>query len=448
LNRPRFAARKAGSHELDLSARIGEWASTFEPSPSRLARVRASIRDFLGCVVAGTRQPELRHALWLAHGGGVPVWGLADSFDGAGAALITATAGSLLQLHDYYSPGASHPSAPVISAAWAARHADGRTRADDFARAVAAGYETANRIADACMPAQLLAGSSPTGTAGSIGAAVAAALIRDLGAAGIARAVANAAMMLPATPFAAMRSHGALVPLHTGLAARAGYEAASLAREAGAGQHVLEGDARGCGLIELLAGTSSAVEPERWHGETLDAVGWKFFPACLATHAAIEAVLRLERIAAADIARVTIRRPGGLLESLVALGPTDGDLYDRLMSLRWVVARALELGRYAYPDAVVHRPATMDLAHKIELVVEAPVDASEAAAQCIHVEVHAADGRTHSIDYVRSAVHDPEQRGPRGFTRVLDELALRRKYDELIAGTRLPAHQLLCLGIG
>jgi hypothetical protein len=31
---------------------------------------------------------------------------------------------------------------------------------------------------------------------------------------------------------------------------------------------------------------------------------------------------------------------------------------------------------------------------------------------------------------------------------VLDELALRRKYDELIAGTRLPAHQLLCLGIG
>jgi 2-methylcitrate dehydratase PrpD len=295
------------------------------------------------------------------------------------------------------------------------------------------------------MPAQLLAGSVPTGTAGALGAAVAAALIRGLGPAGIGRAVSIAALLLPATPFAAMRSHGALVPLHGGLAARAGYEAASLARDAGAGQRVLEGDARGPGLIALLGGTAAAIEPERWAGESLDAIGWKFFPACLATHPAIEAALRLERIAPADIARVEIERPAGPLDSMVANGPADGGLYDRLMSLRWVVARALELGRYDYPQAIIDRRSTMDLAQKIELVQK---PAADSALPSTSVRVHARDGSTRAIVYHRSGVRDPENRGPRGFTRVLDELALRRKYDDLIAGTAVPAPQLRALGIG
>jgi 2-methylcitrate dehydratase PrpD len=298
------------------------------------------------------------------------------------------------------------------------------------------------------MPAQLLAGSSPTGTAGAIGAAVAAALIRDLGAAGIARAVGNAALLLPATPFAAMRSHGTLVPLHPGLAARAGYEAASLARDAGAGKRVLEGDGRGPGLIQLLGGSPTAIAPERWGGETLEDIGWKFFPACLATHPAIEAVLRLERVAPTDIARVRIRQGGGALACMVAHGPTAGDLYDRLMSLRWVVARALELGRYDYPEAIVDRPATLDLAQKIELVLDPVVDSADAAANRMIVEIHIRDGRTHAIEYSRSAIREPEHRGPRGFTRLLDELALRRKFDDLMAGTRLPEAQLRTLSIG
>lgn len=122
--------------------RIGAWAHTFRPSTARSARIRASIRDFVGCVVAGSRRPELRPALLLAHSGGVPVWGLPDSFDPAGAALVNGTAGALLQLHDFHAGGGLHPSSPIIPGAWSALHSfgRGRGRGPQFVRAVATGY--------------------------------------------------------------------------------------------------------------------------------------------------------------------------------------------------------------------------------------------------------------------------------------------------------------------
>jgi len=433
LNRRRGASfdvmTAVTSAAFDLSQRIGEWAHAFTPSQTRMQRIRTSVRDFIGCVVAGTRRAELQPALRLAQGGSVSVWGLTDSFDPAGAALVTGTAGALLQLQDVYRPGGSHPSSPVIAAAWSALQVSAGVPAEVFLHAVAAGYEAANRIADACMPAQLLAGSSPTGTAGCIGAAVAAAKIRGLDRHGIARAVANAAFLLPATPFASMRAHGALAPLHGGLAARAGYEAASLARDASAGRRLLEGDSGGPGLIALLGGRVSLLEPELWHGETIDAVCWKFFPACFASHTAIEALLSLGHIDSTQVERVVVRRPAGLLDATVAAGPRQGGLYDRLMSIRWSLARALELGHYEYPEAIADEPSTLALARKIELIHDPELDAQSPGSVAATIEVHVSRG-VRRIEYRRPAGSDPEIH--RGWTAKLDEAALNRKFEQLI----------------
>jgi 2-methylcitrate dehydratase PrpD len=430
----------------DLAQRIGTWAEGFSPTPSHLARIKASIRDFVGCVAAGTAHEELRPAISLAAEGRVPVWGMADSFDPSGAALVVGCAGALLQLHDVYGPGACHPSAPVISAAWSTFHHVGGVPSEDFVCAVATGYEAANRIAAACVPAQLFAGSSPTGTAGALGAAVAAAKIRRLNAAGIGRAVTNAALLLPATPFAAMRTHGALAPLHPGLAGRAGYEAASLARHGDAGRHILEGDAEGPGLIGLLGAKSAHIEPERWNGGTIDKIGWKFFPACLATHVALEAVLRMDRVVPQEIDRVVVRRPGGPLESMVANGLGDGGLYDRLMSLRWVLARALELGCYRYPDAVVDSPATASLARKFELIVDATPAATHDEAWTT-VEIYAAGALRSRIDYKHLVDADRTSPGPRGWTMTLDESALLDKFESLTAQAEIDPEHLAMIGI-
>jgi 2-methylcitrate dehydratase PrpD len=417
------AQRRRAAAAGDLAQRIGKWSRQASLSPERLARIRASIQDFVGCVVAGTRRAELRPALWLAHGGGVPVWGLADSFDAAGAALVAGTAGSLLQLHDFYGPGGSHPSAPVIAAAWSALHSLGAGPTASFVPAVAAGYEVANRMADACMPGQILAGSTPTATSGAFGAAVAAALIGGLDAAGVGRAVCNAALLLSAAPIAAMRAHGSLVPLHAGLAARAGYEAALLARDADAGTQVLEGDRHGPGLISLLGGDARRIEPDAWNGETIDAVGWKFIPACFGSHVALEAVLRMEQIDPACIQRVVVRQSARLLDVVVESGPVAGD-----------------------PEAVDAAAATTALAAKIEIEHDPLLDASLPHTLCACIEVHTRTG-VRRIDYRRPSKGDPESPGPRGWSVTLDPTSLLRKFEALVEGNVSTPEILAAMGI-
>ena len=414
----------------DLAERVGRWAFQFAPSAAHTARIRASIRDFLGCVTAGTRRPELQSALWLAHGGAVPVCGLADSFDPAGAALIAGTAGSLLQLHDVYVPAGLHPSSPVIPAAWSALHSLGARRRNEFVRAVAVGYEVANRFGAACAPQQALAGSSGTGTAGALGAATAAAIVAGMDAAGIAAALSNAALMLAATPVAAMRAHGSVVPLHSGIAARCGFEAASVARAGSAGRYVLEGDVRGPGLLGLLQARVQQLVPENWHGETIDDVSWKFYPACFASLACIEATLQIRPLVKGTIRHVTLYVPDRML-ALVACGPNSDELYDRLMSLRWVVARALDCGEYNIACALESSASTLALAQRIQVIHAPELDALLPKVIAADVSVET-DRETRRVAYRRPVHDDPPDNAARGWTRALDEQALHAKFKMLV----------------
>ncbi len=414
----------------DLAERIGLWAANFAPSAAQLARIRASIRDFMGCVVAGTRRSELRPALWLAHGGAVPVWGLSDSFDPAGAALVSGTAGALLQLHDVYVPAGLHPSSTVIPAAWSALHGAGARRREVFVLAVAAGYESANRFAVACAPGQAHAGSSATATGGAIGAAVAAALVAGLDARGIGDAIANAAMLMQAGPTAGMRAHGSLAPLHSGLAARAGYEAASLARAGNAGRHILEGDATGPGLMQFLRGQLHSLQPEEWHGQTIDEVCWKYFPACFFSLAAIEAALQIPLVNRDHIGRVSLRLPNRML-ALVGHGPRGPELYDRLMSLRWGVACALLHGCYDIDHALETNKDTLALAQRIQ-VVHAP-ELDRLLPDTLSADLSVYSEQEHlQLAYRRSATLDPPRAGfPTGSSFVLDDARLREKFNVL-----------------
>ncbi len=414
----------------DLAERVGCWATDFSPSAPQLARIRASIRDFMGCVVAGTRRSELRPALWLAHGGTVPVWGLPDSFDPAGAALVCGTAGSLLQLHDIYVPAGMHPSSTVIPAAWSALHGAGARRRDIFVRAVAAGYESANRFALACSPGQGLAGSSATATGGALGAAVAAALIVGLDARGIGNAVANAALLMQAAPTAGMRAHGALAPLHSGLAARAGYEAASLARAGSAGRQILEGDPSGPGLMQFLRGQPQSLQPDAWHGATIDDVCWKYFPACFFSLAAIEAALQIPLMNRDHITRVSLRLPNRML-ALVGHGPRGSELYDRLMSVRWGVASALLHGCYDIDHGVKTNKDALALAQRIEIVHAPELD--RLLPDTLSADLSVYSGHEHvQLAYRRSAILDPtKSRHLSGSSFVLDDTRLREKFSVL-----------------
>jgi 2-methylcitrate dehydratase PrpD len=418
-----------------LVDRIGRWAAQFAPAPVREARVRTSIRDFAGCVAAGAPLAELAPALALAADGAVPVWGVGRTFDPAGAALVMGTAGSLLQLHDLHPPSGVHASSPVIPAAWAARalrpSSAGRLPAAGFVRAVAAGYEATQRLALNAAPALARAGGSGTGTAGALGAAVAAARVAGLDADGIARAVSACALLLPATPLATMTAHAPLAALHSGLAARAAVEAVRLAPLGHAGRDVLEGNAGSPGLLTLLRGRPEALAPGQWDGATLDAICWKLFPACFGALTALEALLRLDRVEPGAVRALRVRLPDRML-GLVAHGPHEGHLYDRLMSLRWVLARALETGGCEAPGFTAPSAVADEIARRIVVGHDPALDAlQDAWAADLELETDAGCAR---IDWRRPMSDTPPTTGPRGWTAAPDDPALRAKFDRLAAG--------------
>jgi 2-methylcitrate dehydratase PrpD len=241
-----------------------------------------------------------------------------------------------------------------------------------------------------------------------------------------------------------MRVHGELAPLHSGLAARAGVEAALLAQDADAGEFVLEGNDGQPGAIALLRGDVARIVPEAWDGATIADVAWKFFPACFGSITALEGILRLGPVDAATLRSLRLRLPDRML-ALVADGPKSGHLYDRLMSLRWAAARTLLSGSFAAVDAGRDGPDVMELARKIEIIHDAQLD-SLTAELAADVEMTTDDGCTRRIAYRRAIGDEPGSPGARGWTRMLDEAALLGKFRSL-AGTD-PAHEATLRALG
>jgi 2-methylcitrate dehydratase PrpD len=356
--------------------------------------------DFAGCVIAGSVRKELEPALLLARPGEIAVFGFERQFDPASAALVMGMAGALLQLHDVYVPGGLHPSSPVISAAHAIRYMKSGSM-DAFHGAQAAGYEITNRLAGSAFPAQQNAGVTPTAACGAVGAAVAAGLLLGLDESGLAAALSNITLFAPAAPFFSLREHGPDVPIHGGLAARAGVEAALVAAGGwSAGAHALEGDSSLPGWLAMLHIDPAKLEPESWDGSTIDQVVWKLFPACFGSHATIEAILSLPRVDWRDIERVEIGLPASSA-LLVGDGPAEnGGFYDRIMSVRWAAARALidgafDVGTLARADdtdvepliahiRTIHDPALNGLIHRKEIAADVRLVMRDGAEHVAH----------------------------------------------------------------
>ena len=413
----------------------------------RRARAIWCVQDFLGCVLGGADRKEMAAALLLAHPGDVAVPGQSQRFDRASAALVFGASGALLQLHDLYPSGSYHPCLGVVSAAWAVWRQDEQP-VGAFLDAVVAGYEVANRLGDVLAMAQIGRGFTPTATLCGLGATVAAGRLLGLDREAMAAALGNATLTCPATPFQALSDHGNAVPLHGGLAARGGVQAALLAEQGwSAGTYALEGLGDYPGWLRAMGGDVDAVTPESWDGGTLDGVAWKLFPACGAAHMAIEAALHLPPLDAAAIRSVEIRLPGASM-LLGGRGPRpDGELYDSIMSTRWSVCTALAhheynpetVLRFDAPDmardrlirrsAVMHDPA-----------LDSPGDGGLRVARLV---VQMADGAVHDKLHRRQMTGETTSDPRRGSMGMPDEIALSEKFHTLTARHRAAADRLV-----
>ncbi|WP_433472312.1 MmgE/PrpD family protein [Spirillospora sp. CA-142024] len=299
----------AGKTRGTVIGALAERAMELRAAPIQAAVADAAelaLVDWLGVTLGGST--------------GVPARALVNGFgplSGAGrlvgggtappplAALVNGTAAHTLELDDIYSPGLFHPGAPIIAAALAV--AD-RVRAsgETLLRAVVTGYEVGCRVAADLGPAHYEHWHT-TGTAGSIGAAAAAAEVLGADEAVFANALALAATTASGLQ-QTFRSDAMGKPLHAGNAAHAGVVAAALAVGGVTGApDALEGEAG----LGAASGAPSGWEQCRaplGSRPAINSITVKPYPCCGHTFAVIDAVLELRAngLTAGDVERLEV----------------------------------------------------------------------------------------------------------------------------------------------
>jgi len=305
----------------------------FEDIPHQvLERAKVLTLDFLGSAIRARREAEstpsllkMLEALALDGSGESTVFGDSKTWTPAVAALLNGALGHSLDFDDTHADSSLHASAPVVPAAFAVGEMVGAS-GRDVLTAIVAGYEVCCRLGNALDPTSHYArGFHPTATAGTYGAAAAAAKLFGL----------TQEQIVSAFGVSGSQAAGSLQFLvngawnkryQVGAAAMNGVIAATLARNefVGATESVE-------GKHGLLVGYSDDAHPDKavsGLGSTYETmkIGVKPYPSCRYTHAALDAIIAMRRehnLTPDQIKRVEV----GLHRNGITL---TGDDYDRL----------------------------------------------------------------------------------------------------------------------
>ncbi|MDP5316882.1 MmgE/PrpD family protein [Streptomyces poriferorum] len=300
-----------------LAARLAAFAAGCRDGvPEEVtADATGRILDFLGnCLAAlgpdtGERDEAAPHRAALRtarRSGGHPeagVIGTGDRFPADRAALVNGTLAHALDFDDTHLPSVLHPTAAVLPAALAVAEAEGADGAA-LTAALAAGGEICVRLGMASYDPALRnsvffeRGLHATSICGTVGAAVASAVLLGLSAEGIADAIGIACSM-GAGVIEANRTGGSVKRVHCGWAAHCGVTAAQLAAEGVTGPPT---------VIEGRFGFLTAFLGDQWHAEPLtegldamhDTANWQYlrtvykpYPSNHFTHPGIDCALAL-----------------------------------------------------------------------------------------------------------------------------------------------------------
>src|SRR6266481_6227966 len=152
-----------------------------------MAAAIVTLRARASCAFRDRRDAEstpsllkMLEALALDGKGQSTVFGDAKTWTPAVAALLNGALGHSLDFDDTHADSSLHPSAPVVPAALAVGEMAGSS-GRDVLTAIVAGYEVCCRLGNALDPTSHYArGFHPTATAGTYGAAAAAAKLFGL----------------------------------------------------------------------------------------------------------------------------------------------------------------------------------------------------------------------------------------------------------------------------
>jgi 2-methylcitrate dehydratase PrpD len=358
---------------------------------------RHCLLDFLGCALAGSREPLteilVREIVQREGSAESCLIGHTGRAARLTAALVNGAAGHALDFDDTHTMMGGHPSVPVLPALLALTETE-RVNGAALLTALVAGIELECRLGLLLGAGHYLAGFHATGTLGTFGAAAACAHLMHLDGDQWLHALG-----LAGTQAAGLRSgFGTMAkPLHAGRAASAGLLSALLARGGFAGQPAILEAAHG------FAGTHAGGDPAAsMLAQCADRflirnTLFKFHAACYLSHAAIEAAAQLRRhhgLNADGIRKVEVHVAPTLLDICNIQEPSTG--LEGKFSLRVTTALAL-LGEdttdlATFSDAKMRDPQLIALRDRVLVATRdlAPTEARvviDTGAKTLEVQV-------------------------------------------------------------
>lgn len=389
---------------VPFSRQVAEFAASASLSDipgDVLLRARHLVLDAVGLAFASTRYrfPSVALQALSAFGGGDhPVLAMPDQLSARDAAVLNGVLIHGLDFDDTHIPAVTHVSAAALPAALsAAVSREATTR--ELLMAYVLGVEVSARVGIGGAGGFHDVGFHPTAVAGAFGAAVAAGKVAGLSADGLAMAQGIVGSM--SAGMLEFLADGAWTKrLHPGWAAMSGLTAASFAAAGWSGPNrVYEGR---FGLYSThLAGRD--VRPgavtEGW-GETWELMrtAVKPYPICHFIHAFADAALLLRpEIGETPISRIRCAIhpvPGKVVCEPLEAKRAPQDEYDAKFSLPFVVAAALDRGRFTLTeleDDALQDQEILRIAEMVE-VTEDPGSAFPGAYSGA-IEIELADGR-------------------------------------------------------
>lgn len=340
---------------MTLPAALAEFGSRQTAPPQPVANIAiTAIADGFSAILAGA-ESEVALRVLKAVGpiadGNAPLFGGKVRLSAPYAALINAVAGHSFDLDDWEEPGNTHPTVVLLPALLAAAHVQPKSGAE-LLSAYAVGCEIIMRLGELVSMDHYARGFHSTATLGTLGAAGACAKLLGLDKQQMIHALAIATSQ--AIGYTAQFGTHAK-PLQAGFAARAGLEAALLARAGVTGQPATLFDPRGfSGLLgdhdaeRLTAVVNALGRP--WALEQYGLV-LKPWPSCGYTHRIMTAALELRpklQARLGQIAQIEAVLPDFHLAILPFHMPRDRN--EALFSLPACLAQALVKGSLTLAD--------------------------------------------------------------------------------------------------
>jgi 2-methylcitrate dehydratase PrpD len=316
---------------------------------------RLGITDFVGVAFAGMHEKQSRIIIDYARKmGGLPqatVVGGSLKTSPYLAALVNGTVGHSLDYDDVAISLIGHPSvflAPAIFAIIEARHCQGMgSSGRDILTAYVIGYEVACHLARPVLQSHYLQGWHSTATFGTLGAAASAAWLLNLNTDQIRMTLGIAASLAGGL----RQNFGTMTkPLHAGMAAAHGVQAALLAQAGFTADNSIIESPLGFAKVFGHSEEIDWAEASKRLGKVFlitepEGLSIKPYPSCGFTHCAIDAALYMKReheINAADIAEIELGVSPFDRQILVHHHPRTG--LEGKFSLEYCVARALVSG--------------------------------------------------------------------------------------------------------